>query len=70
MTGPAVALTAAAPATKPWYIGTFSSLTIYETIPSAPWSKPDAPIPRNARPKIKAADELAVAHMRDPTTHP
>jgi hypothetical protein len=70
MTGPAVALTAAAPATNPWYMGTFSSLTIYETIPKAPWSKPDAPKPKKARPKIRIADDLAVAHMIDPTTNP
>lgn len=69
MTGPAVALTAAAPATKPWYMGTFSSLTIYETIPRAPGSNPDAPKPKNARPKINIFDDLAVAHMIDPTAN-
>jgi hypothetical protein len=67
MTGPAVALTAAEPATKPWYMGTFSSRTIYEMIPSAPCSKPAAPKPRNARPKINIADDFAVAQMIDPT---
>jgi hypothetical protein len=48
-------------------MGTFSSRTIYEMMPSAPCSNPAAPKPRNARPKIRIVEEDAVAQIIDPT---
>jgi hypothetical protein len=54
--------------TMPWNTGTFSRGTTLPKIARAPCSRPEAPKPSKARPKIKMSDVLAVAHTIDPAS--